>query len=346
MNYFEVDRISQSYLKRLLRGKFTEEERSPSRFILGTLVDAMLTDPEELDKYMTIEGTSPTAKKGIFAQYIIDNYDGIMSLEKLSEKAYQVAEYKNKSAAAYLDEILKDPWFARMRMISEMQKEPVKKDVYEKAEYVTSSFLTHKHTAHIFEDSNRLDQLEIYFDAIWDDQRFELKAKPDIVISKDGKIYPYDIKTTARATINFYQDIIDYRYDIQALFYQYALKAKFPDMTIMPLQFVVESHVYPGIPLIWNIGSHLNFEKAERDISLALNLDRWYKKNTDVNENIIISSNGGLIMLEDLWVLEPLNSLLDKSIKTQQLEKPYKLSEAQLEISTLDLMNQNMTAFI
>lgn len=335
MSYYQSKRISQSYLKGLLKNGFVKKEEDTSKYLMGSLVDMMLTEPEALDNVYVVDASTPTGKKKIFAQHIIDHYDPVYNdLATIVEEAYSVAEYKNKSPMAYYADIHQDPWFI---MQLEIKNNPdalvADRKTFDQAHLVAASLTAASpEVSEIVNNANHR-QLEIYWDAIVQDKVFECKSKLDLVIETDTDVYPYDIKTTRRGTNNFIKDIIEYRYDIQAYFYRLACQALFSDKTVHPMKFIVESHVYPGEPRIYDIHSSLNELRAMTDIKRGLMLADIYERT------------GRLLPVEvginNLWEQEPLDILLDKLISSQGLEMYYRnIFQIESEISTLELVNQ------
>ena len=81
------------------------------------------------------------------------------------------------------------------------------------------------------------------------------KALLDMVVIDDElqTVQPIDIKTTGEYPENFHRVAKRFRYDIQAAFYTLALSYAYPEYTILPFQFLVESTVASaiGTPLLY-----------------------------------------------------------------------------------------------
>jgi hypothetical protein len=330
MDYYNIDRISQSLIKKALSNTLTSDKTS-SGFELGKLVDAMLTQPELLELYVVSKAKEPgPSKKKIFGDYIVDRYTESCDIEELAEEAYQFAEYANKTPKAYLEEFESDPWF-KDRMQSKLGFTVVSEEDYNKAQAIVSSLLNHHNTRDIVREDARFQE-EIYFNIYLDGTAYNCKSLLDMVVEKDNTIQPYDIKTTRRPTYEFYKDIIAYRYDIQAYFYELALKAKYPDKVILPLKFIVESTSYVGTPVIVSL-SEQNRQKAIEDIYKGLILISYF----DRYGVQLISDITSEVIIEDLWEEKLSSILLDKSIALKELEVYSQDTRIALEGITLEL---------
>ena len=91
----------------------------------------------------------------------------------------------------------------------------------------------------------------------------ECKALLDMIYinHRDKTITPIDIKTTVMYTTDFPKAVRRYRYDIQAAWYTEACMqsyaAIYPDYTIKPFVFIVESTTLQGTPLVYTCSSEL-----------------------------------------------------------------------------------------
>lgn len=318
--YYQNPRISQSYIKALLNNGFVPKDEDKSKYLMGTLVDIMLTEHDNIDNIFIISGSSPTGKKKIFMDYLLKEYDPVYNdISRLAKEAYDHAEYKTRTPEQYFEEVMVDPWFVEQLALAD-KPDAVLTDqaTYDKAHLVASSLLTDPVTGYIINQATHT-QLEIYFDIVFTSMHgfadklkvIPCKAKLDVVIEGDDDVFIYDIKTTRRGTNNFMLDIIDYRYDIQAYFYRLACRAMFPNKTVHHMKFIVESHVYPGEPRVYGIHSSLNELKAMHDIKRGLLLADIHQR-----EGTIMPS---VVDIDHLWETEPLNTLLDKQIYAQHL---------------------------
>ena len=130
---------------------------------------------------------------------------------------------------------------------------------------IVMSMRTNPTTSKYFETSKDveiLDQLAIYFTYKGIDCRALLDRV--IVNHKNKIIQPIDFKTMGDQTIYFPKSLRQRRYDIQAAFYNEALKyfierddKTLQDYKILPFKFIVDSTVNPGNPLVFTCNSGL-----------------------------------------------------------------------------------------
>ena len=185
-----------------------------------------------------------------------------------------------------------------------------------------------------------LYQVPIYFSI----DGIECKALPDIVTlfldkveveNEDGTkevqttlkgIQPIDLKTTSKDTLEFFDAVMSYRYDIQAAWYLEAivrvdrtfwknLGVDYPEkesVDLFPFAFVVESITEPGKPLIYHIEESLIAQGKEgtQDIYyqdrlvkkgkrgfLSLMAELKYYQDNEFTEDIILQGKEGNLII-------------------------------------------------
>lgn len=125
------------------------------------------------------------------------------------------------------------------------------------------SLTTHKHTAHLFKDSENIDivfQFPMYFTV----KDVDCKGMIDIIIIDHARkrILPVDLKTTMKMVLRFNEVIKKRRYDLQASFYTEGLKQSLTQLgsllnkniskyEIGKFAFIAESTTRPGCPLVF-----------------------------------------------------------------------------------------------
>ena len=123
---------------------------------------------------------------------------------------------------------------------------------------IVMSIRTSPNTSKYFQTSKDVEvlyQLAIYFPC----QGVDCKALLDMVVidHKEKTIQPIDFKTMGDQTIYFPKSLRQRRYDIQAAFYNEALKSKHSAYEILPFKFIVESTTNPGNPLVFTCNQEL-----------------------------------------------------------------------------------------
>ena len=292
-SYRENPAINQSTLKDLQYGlanflKKQTEDGPIASFEVGSAVDCILTAPE--GSFSEEYYISSVEKKPTEVEMDIINAVFKMALEQGSPLENFV-DYKQYIERAILNIGWQPNWKIETRVdkisnstICQGYFEDLKNSVgktvlsvkqYENITKVVDSLKENERTKNYFdrriiEGSQEilfLYQVPIYFKF----ERQDCKALPDIVIMKieDGKITEIlvsDLKTTSKPTTEFFDSVIKYRYDIQASWYLTAISnigteyCTYPlseTVKILPFQFIVESTIAPGNPLVYEVDSSL-----------------------------------------------------------------------------------------
>jgi len=163
---------------------------------------------------------------------------------------------------------------------------------YTKAQNLAKSFKDGKYTKFLFEEDLSIERHWQYeFDLVIPAIGYRVKGKIDnLDINHTEKtIKIRDIKTTGVSVLGFNSEFYSWRYDIQGVIYILAMEALFPDYVIT-MEYVVESSMYPNIPVIWEfplylLNLHMNedfFTVGNREyktiVRLLTELD-WYEEN-------------------------------------------------------------------
>lgn len=158
-------------------------------------------------------------------------------------------------------------------------------------------------------------QLPIYF--IY--KGVNCKALLDqVIIDHENKtVQPLDIKTLGDYTLNFFNSVIQRRYDFQAAFYTQALYSfitgTYDDYKILPFKFIVESTIAPGNPLVYTCSDELLLVRGKEGIptiklskghvlkgvpgfNQAIEKYKWYLENGMETDKTIVESNGDLLI--------------------------------------------------
>lgn len=150
-------------------------------------------------------------------------------------------------------------------LITSLGKQILSDEQKIKVDTITNSWLTHPHTAYLFQEREGIDiiyQMPIYF-KVGDT---ECKILIDMVIIDHNKkiIKIVDFKTMWNDVLNFKYAIRERRYDIQSSFYLEGVSStkgiqqiskliskSLEGYTVQGFAFVVESTGNPGIPIIF-----------------------------------------------------------------------------------------------
>ena len=285
--YYENPAISQSKLKLLLSNPrlfYTVEEpemyfEEKKHFIIGSAVDCLLTQPPVAftSQYhiSNVQNKPSDTIKSIVnqvfdavrvAQETRSNYIGsITDYSTLILEACNEHEYQSRWNDQTRINKVCEAWEYWEDLKQALGKQVLSQEENDLISQIVMSIRTNPTTSKYFETSKDieiLDQLAIYFPY----NNVDCKALLDRVIvdHKNKTIQPIDFKTMGDQTIYFPKSLRQRRYDIQAAFYNEALKyfierddKTLQDYKILPFKFIVESTVDPGTPLVFTCSENL-----------------------------------------------------------------------------------------
>lgn len=315
--YRNHNAISQSQLKALLSGIgiYKHVRSNGVHFLLGDAVDILLTQGKQVfdDKYYVSTIKLPSESIVRVVNLVFNDYPYSNDGDYLNAivEACNTVEYGMKwkrdtrvnkiikEGGSYWEELKKS---YGKTIIDSVQNNTIKA--------IVESLTTHEFTKDIFNCKSE-DQLAIYFNY----KGVECKALLDRVNIDDEfkTLQPIDLKTTGDYTGNFRFNARKFRYDIQAAWYTLALEHwkiwHYPDYTILPFQFVVESTKNPGyVPLVYTCTS-LDLQGGKEGIMYgdrhykgyedAIELYKWHESHSYEYEKEIQEMNGNLNL--DLW---------------------------------------------
>lgn len=293
-NYRDVRAYSQSSLKLLdwnpLKFMYDEhrwvqgytdtrpENKPTDGMTLGSLVDILLTRPDDLDKEYVVINDAPTGQMKVF----IDSYFALVKPyiesksgygedvnNKLIAEAYGIAEFKRDKLDTVLARFKTEGLAYYNALLKTIGKTVVSADMMSHAKALVKQLEEDEFTGPILklpiptgeEGSWVFDvynQLAIY----WEEHGLKFKALLDKVIVNHAMktVQPYDIKTTGDS--NFANAFGLYRYDIQGAFYtdalhHWMLEQGIQDYEIKPFIFIVAFTNEKGIaPQLWSMGQY------------------------------------------------------------------------------------------
>lgn len=318
MDYYKSNAISQSQLTNLSYGpkyfqyKLIHKDET-SALTLGSVVDCMLTEPENFDNLFIVEDYKiPTGQMKDFISYKLRGLT--------NEEAYKAVDFKRKkdSLEAIL-EVFNTEYQQFYNSFLNKEKKVISQEVKTLADTIVTSLLTNRFTRRYLKcDPNScLQQLEIFWVYEINNTSVECRSKLDLVkIDHENKvIYPLDIKTTSSPLDQFRESIVKYRYDLQASFYTEALeywkthiKPEYKDYTVYRFKFIIESTKYPGFPVIYECtdhdlecgkyGGYLKNGEHLKGFHNLLDDLLWYQSNQEWEYNRSIIENNGIIKID------------------------------------------------
>jgi len=330
--------VNVSKLKLLEKGvdKYKEEKdkslSSPS-IIIGKVVDTLLTDTTESfgNKYIILNGDVEVPTEKIL--YIISSlYETIKEVsDDVSERMLDYENYlrdilentdwyQNRKIETRLADVVRYSDYFRFLVKAE-GKTVLSEEIFKTASIAAESIKNNETTKEYFCEESIKDgihifyQLPIFFEILNKDPQNSMAAKAllDFVIvdTNNKLIRGGDLKTMTEPCIKFKENVISYRYDLQAAFYSealsYAINSNLDifgiDLTDYKLHnsflFVVESTKYPGNPVV--------FESDETVVSSGI----YGRRSADGK---YVYSKGFLELLDEMSYLRKIDFMADKVI--------------------------------
>lgn len=285
-NYYNSPRLSQSKLKLLLVGvRAFNEVKEPElffeekqHFIIGSAVDTYLTRGVEQfnqEFYVSILENKPSDTVKSIINEVFSKAN--INIEQIGIFAPRLDEFKDLVLESCNNHSYQSNWKDETRVNKILENYSYWEELVESngktilttedkrlIDEITTNFLnsdsTNKYFTTFADDIEILNQLHIDFQI--DD--VECKALLDGVIVNhfDKTLQPYDIKTIGDKVINFPKSLRRHNYQIQAAWYTEALNqwkknSKFEKYKILNFDFLVESTVEPGYPMVFTCDDEL-----------------------------------------------------------------------------------------
>lgn len=257
--YRQDSGISQSFLTNLINNRMGQRQVTDS-MLLGSLVDCMLTEPDEVnDRFQVIE-----AKAGDKPKQIVDHIINAGFRQDIAEidRAYMYGlfdlyEYRTNYAdqmdVRRLLKFYQDSGDYYNMRVAYGHKHIISQELYDNAERIANKFKEGRYTKPFFElDVTVYNQMKIFFEI----NGVPVKSMLDRVLVNEGKdiiihgknnafvfpeksILPIDFKV-----ISGKFSLRKFRYDIQGSFYSKALKSwmldnRLEDYELLPMHFFV-----------------------------------------------------------------------------------------------------------
>lgn len=328
--------LSQSMLKSMLKGVRAFKQKVPTGPAIrkGNMVDCLITEPDKFDeryKSIHIPEVSSTKSREMVERYYeygqSNNFEDkdFFNADNIIYFCQDIYKHYVKYKKTTLIDTLKangSIMFLKYLIDKDDEIEYVDESEVELAKLIVQSLKMSKYTGfyvkadHEYEDYYDIyNQEPIYFEYSYiskSDKNYELPSKAlvdrIIVNHQDKTITPIDIKTTNTSTGVFTRKIQEFRYDIQAYWYTYAIDNQWKfdkdldDYEVLDFLFVVEnSGEYIGRPLIYKL-SEQDMKVAQKGIingmpgaEDAIELYLWHSLNDIWNEDKIVIENKGII---------------------------------------------------
>lgn len=288
--YYEAQGVNQSRLKLLLRNNPEEYNQvqepelyfqEKEHFVIGDAIDCKLTCPEEFDTrfYVSTLLSKPSDTMISIIRYIFDTFKdrypdkfisstfvGMASLpefkaiiiESLDAHEYQ----KNWKTETRINKVLEHHAYWA-ELVDSDNKTILSQEDMSTITQVEMSLKSNPLCAHLFQTPRQGIEIFYQFPIFFEYEGHDCKGLLDIVVinHKERTIQIIDVKTLSRDTLYFPYQYKKFRYDIQGAFYYVGILKMFSnldtlkDYKVEKPQFLVESTIKPGTPLIYTMES-------------------------------------------------------------------------------------------
>lgn len=308
--YFNIDRVNQSSLKKILihpveyikdRERITtlDDMYSKPWLILGSLVDTMLCDPDsvsihfKINKYNSISGQILT-----FINYLIEHSKTYSDIEKHYQKAFEATMSKQRKKEWFIEKLTEYEEYLIDR-IDNKHLVYVEPDTYKTAERIANSIGSLGVVNELCFKKSKAEEAYHQLVVLFEHNGVELKAKFDSlkINHKTKEIIISDFKTTSKMVHNFKESFYDYNYGFQAAFYLLALQKLIAlnpllkNYTVRPFYFIVETTnpQYIGYPIVFEVSENIISQKLQ-EVEVALeklifHQNNGFKRTKDELEN-------------------------------------------------------------
>jgi len=230
-------------------------------------------------------------------------------------KNVDIDYYKKRTVESRAETIIKNASEYWLHMSKSHGKIIITQEMLDKAKIAANTLKTHKFTSdifntHTFMNVEKISQFKLKY-KLYD---YDIKVMLDwLVIDHDNKIIkPYDLKTGGKDVEEFEKSFFYWRYDIQAFFYNLAVKtlAKryYPNYKIEPFRFVYISRNNVYKPIIWKItdkqlkGTFKGFYKNDvyyKGVLELINEYNWYVDGENIYYSKEVYDNSGELVINN-----------------------------------------------
>lgn len=276
--YKSIDAVNYSTLKAILSESFSQVRRESDAMNLGSLVDCMITTPEEFNEQFAVITSKPGDKPKQIVDHIFDAGQaeaGFPALDKeylfnLMDVFEYRTTYKDSRDERRFEFFKNDVFNYYTERLLNRSKTIVDESDVELADRIATSIKNGRFTA-VFH--NLPVGVKAYNQVIitWNyrgiackgliDRVLENTTNEDITLGEyilpAKSIIIIDYKTMQGKVSRFSKQMWKYRYDMQGGFYSYGmadwLSRKKPDVRLHDFLFIVESTTSVGTPIVYKL---------------------------------------------------------------------------------------------
>jgi hypothetical protein len=269
--------------------------------VLGSLVDCLIFEKEQFDNnFILLTEKEPPNQINKFITFVIENEDYIDQVD-LYKKALEFSEAKNRTVD-YFKEQMNGPYGKyTIELRNSKNKTAINNDMLVKANQIISSLNSFEQFANIMTAQSKKEEVIYQPCIVFYYKDVLLKAKLDCIkIQHDKKrIIPSDLKTTYNYASEFKNSYIEYEYDFQSAFYTLAInyfkEMNYPDYSIEPFKFVVESTSFIGSPLAFEVSQDsleaglAKVNEAIEELTYCKKVNNFKRKRIEEERNKLLT---------------------------------------------------------
>lgn len=289
-----------------------DTETKPSYFGIGSMVDCLLTRPNDFEKeyaYMNCK-ISPGIKSIADAIYLRGDTTSIDEI--LKEREFQKYQMNWKEETFLKNFAIEAaPYFIDVKLAE--GKTLVSKEDWDLAHTLADDAKNDEFCGKYFDPFKtnieyqkiiiQEDILDSWFESdniTFTTHKLPLKGMLDLIVHEDdGSITPYDIKTYFGMNEPFVDSYYKYRYYLQAQFYVRLLQLEYgKQVKINPFRFIAIDSSRKNLPMVYEINRYDSFMADEmiydmlRSFSWHIRNDKWnYPKECYLNGVISLRAN-------------------------------------------------------
>ena len=286
-----------------------DEKKYSNAFRFGSLVDCLLTSPEEFDNdYVVYGGQAPTGQMGAFCEALVKLYN-INPLGDNAQQAYDMVGFKRDNLDKVLKRFETEGKEYCEAMIAAQDKTIITPDDNAKAVQLVNTVYTSPFTSYLFKELPEGVDRHFQYPVYWKYLGIDCKSLLDMIIVDHNNmaVYPVDFKTTSYPVENFDGSFEKFKYYLQAAFYTEALKYAFPEYEIKPFRFVVIHSELLDPPIVWLVGKDalhvgkyggkLKSGRIVRGFHELIEEYKWHKKHDIWDVSRAVYEAGGYKVL-------------------------------------------------
>lgn len=283
---------------------------------IGSLVDDLLFEPDSFDeKYHLFNGIKPTATSLKLAEFIIDFYEDIPSVEELIKICKDNVYWKSQKEETLIKNFTNEFYeYIKAQLISNAKTVITTADLALATE-LKDILISHKYSKEVIVN-NLENHNQFYFEIEYDSFKFRGVMDKLVIDHKNKTVKLIDLKTGKNKAEEFQNSFIKWRYYFQEAIYTKAFdfickKFKLKDYTLLPFEFLYIS-TSEKIPYLftvtekWHKAALNGFKTVQgynyQGLHSVLDDIKWHLNNKVFDMSRYAYENNGSIIINDDFI--------------------------------------------